>query len=155
MPGQPEDIEQQSKNLIIEYIKNPQAIILAVSPANADMATSDSIKLAREVDPDGNRTLGVLTKLDIMDRGTDALDILEGKTSNLKLGIVGVVNRSQQDILDDKSIEDTLKSEKEFIERKYPSLKDKMGSEYLAKRLHELLMDHIKETLPGLKVTIG
>jgi len=90
----------------MQYIENPQAIILAVSPANADIATSESIKLARQVDPEGNRTLGVITKLDLMDRGTDALNILEGKTIKLKLGMIGVVNRSQQDILDNKSIED-------------------------------------------------
>ena len=56
------------------YIKGENAIILAVSPANADIATSDGIRLAREVDPAGERTIGVLTKLDIMDRGTNARD---------------------------------------------------------------------------------
>jgi len=138
----------------MQYIENPQAIILAVSPANADIATSESIKLARQVDPEGNRTLGVITKLDLMDKGTDAQNILEGKTIKLKLGMIGVVNRSQQDILDNKSIEDALKSEKEFIERNYPSLRDRMGSEYLAKRLQGLLMGHIKKTLPDLMVTL-
>ena len=47
------------------------AIILAVSPANADLATSDALRLAKEVDPLGERTIGVLTKIDIMDKGTD------------------------------------------------------------------------------------
>jgi hypothetical protein len=53
------------------FVKGENTIILAVTPANADLATSDALRLAREVDPAGDRTVGVLTKLDIMDRGTD------------------------------------------------------------------------------------
>lgn len=54
--------------------------------------------MAREVDPDGVRTICVLTKLDLMDQGTDAMDILNGLVIPVKLGIIGVVNRSQADI---------------------------------------------------------
>jgi dynamin 1-like protein len=46
----------------------------------------------------GRRTLAVLTKLDLMDRGTDAYDVLCGRVIPVKLGIIGVVNRSQEDI---------------------------------------------------------
>lgn len=67
---QPEDIENQIRNLIIKYIANPNSIILAVTAANTDMATSEAIKMAKEVDPDGRRTLAVVTKLDLMDAGT-------------------------------------------------------------------------------------
>ena len=63
-----------------------------------DMATSESLKIAREIDPDGRRTLAVVTKLDLMDAGTDAIDILCGRVIPVKLGIIGVINRSQQDI---------------------------------------------------------
>lgn len=66
---QPEDIENQIRNLIIKYIANPNSIILAVTAANTDMATSEAIKMAKEVDPDGRRTLAVITKLDLMDAG--------------------------------------------------------------------------------------
>lgn len=52
-------------------VQGDNAIILAVTPANADLATSDALRIAREVDPTGDRTIGVLTKVDIMDRGTD------------------------------------------------------------------------------------
>ncbi|KAF6216804.1 hypothetical protein GE061_001154 [Apolygus lucorum] len=99
---QPEDIENQIRELVFHYIRNPNSIILAVTPANTDMATSESIKIAKEVDPDGRRTLAVVTKLDLMDAGTDAIDVLCGKVIPVKLGIIGVVNRSQQDILDKK-----------------------------------------------------
>lgn len=66
---QPEDIEIQIRDLLLYYISNPNSIILAVSSANMDMATSESLKMAKEVDPDGRRTLAVITKLDLMDAG--------------------------------------------------------------------------------------
>lgn len=66
---QPEDIEMQIRNLIFKFIQNPNSIILAVSPANMDMSTSESLKIARDIDPDGRRTLAVITKLDLMDAG--------------------------------------------------------------------------------------
>lgn len=50
---QPEDIEAQVQGMILSFISNPNSLILAVSPANSDLATSDALKLAREVDPDG------------------------------------------------------------------------------------------------------
>ena len=69
---QPKDIEEQIKNMILEFISKDACLILAVSPANSDLANSDALKLAREVDPEGNRTIGVITKLDLMDEGTQA-----------------------------------------------------------------------------------
>lgn len=150
---QPEDIEEQINNLIISYIKNPNCIILAVSSANNDMATSESLKLAKDVDPDGRRTLAVVTKLDLMDAGTDAVDVLCGRVVPVKLGIIGVVNRSQLDIQNKKSIEDAMNDEAAFLQRKYPTLASRNGTPYLAKTLNRLLMHHIRDCLPELKVT--
>ena len=65
----------QIRDLILKTIEKDSTIILAVSPANDDLANSDAIKLAREVDPNSERTLGVITKLDLMDKGTNALVI--------------------------------------------------------------------------------
>lgn len=73
---QPEDIENQIRNLIIKYISNPNSIILAVTAANTDMATSEAIKMSKEVDPDGRRTLAVVTKLDLMDAGNYTLNFI-------------------------------------------------------------------------------
>ena len=70
-------------------------MILALSPANTDLANSDSLKLAREVDPQGERTIGVLTKIDLMDEGTNAIELLNGNIYPLKLGYYGVKCRSQ------------------------------------------------------------
>lgn len=152
---QPEDIEDQIKSLISKYIENPNCIILAVTSANTDIATSESLKFAKEIDPDGRRTLAVLTKLDLMDAGTDAIDILCGRVIPVKLGIIGVVNRSQQDIMDNKNIEDQLKDEAAYLQRKYPTLATRNGTPYLAKTLNRLLMHHIRDCLPELKTRVN
>jgi replication fork clamp-binding protein CrfC len=81
---QPADIEQQIREMCLQYIANPNSIVLAVTPANTDIANSDALKLAREVDPEGLRTIGVLTKIDLMDPGTDASDILMNKIVPLR-----------------------------------------------------------------------
>ncbi|XP_021922512.1 dynamin-1-like protein isoform X2 [Zootermopsis nevadensis] len=152
---QPEDIESQIRELVLKYISNPNSIILAVVTANTDMATSESLKMAKECDPDGRRTLAVVTKLDLMDAGTDAIDILCGRVIPVKLGIIGIVNRSQQDIMDNKSIKDALKDEAAFLQRKYPTLANRNGTPYLAKTLNRLLMHHIRDCLPDLKTRVN
>ena len=63
---QPRDIEKQIRDMLMKYITKPACIILAVTPANTDLANSDGLKMAREVDPEGQRTIGVLTKVDLM-----------------------------------------------------------------------------------------
>jgi vacuolar protein sorting-associated protein 1 len=60
------------------YCSDPRTIILCVTPANIDLTTSDGLQMARELDPRGLRTVGVITKIDIMDRGTNAKRVLMG-----------------------------------------------------------------------------
>ncbi|XP_061678055.1 dynamin-1-like protein isoform X2 [Syngnathoides biaculeatus] len=152
---QPKDIEIQIRELIVKYISNPNSIILAVTAANTDMATSEALKVAREVDPDGRRTLAVVTKLDLMDAGTDAMDILMGRVIPVKLGIIGVVNRSQLDINQKKTVADAIRDEYAFLQKKYPSLANRSGTKYLARTLNRLLMHHIRDCLPELKTRIN
>ncbi|CAO3692536.1 unnamed protein product [Umbelopsis ramanniana] len=150
---QPTDIEKQTRNLIVDYISKPNSIILAVTPANADLVNSDSLKLARQVDPEGKRTIGVLTKLDLMDAGTNALDTLTGRAYPLKLGFIGLVNRSQQDILTNKPMTDAIQSEKDFFlnHPSYRSIAHRCGTAYLSKQLNTILMNHIREKLPDIR----
>ena len=104
------------RNLVLDYISKPNWSVsrldliphstvltdafpafqrnLSVSAANVDLANSASVKPTRSVDPQGRRTIGVPTKLDLMDAGTNANDILNGRTYPLKLGLIGVVNRN-------------------------------------------------------------
>ncbi|KAL7071893.1 hypothetical protein ACQ4LE_009019 [Meloidogyne hapla] len=152
---QPADIELQIRKMLFGYISNPNSIILSVMPANQDFATSESLKIAREVDKEGNRTLVLLTKLDLMDQGTDAMDVLTGRLVPVKLGIIGIVNRSQADIIANKSIKDCLKDESKFLQTKYPTLASQNGVPYLTKTLNRLLMHHIRECLPQLKLRIN
>lgn len=152
---QPEDIERQVRDLILKYITNPNSIILAVSAANADMATSEALKLAKRVDEEGRRTLAVLTKLDLMDAGTDAFEVLCGRVIPVKLGIIGVVNRSQQDIQTNKPIQKAIKDESTFLQKKYPTIAARNGSAHLKLTLNRLLMYHIRDCLPDLKTRIN
>lgn len=64
--------------MITKYAKDERTIMLCVAPANADITTSDGLQLARKIDPEGKRTIGVITKIDIMDKGTDARNLLMG-----------------------------------------------------------------------------
>ncbi|XP_058139022.1 dynamin-1-like protein isoform X7 [Dasypus novemcinctus] len=152
---QPKDIELQIRELILRFISNPNSIILAVTAANTDMATSEALKISREVDPDGRRTLAVITKLDLMDAGTDAMDVLMGRVIPVKLGIIGIVNRSQLDINNKKSVTDSIRDEYAFLQKKYPSLANRNGTKYLARTLNRLLMHHIRDCLPELKTRIN
>ncbi|KAJ1936918.1 vacuolar protein sorting-associated protein 1, partial [Linderina macrospora] len=143
--------------MITKYITKPNAIILAVTAANTDLANSDGLKLAREVDPDGTRTIGVLTKVDLMDKGTDVIDILAGRVIPLRLGYVPVVNRGQKDIVSKKTISSALENERDFFES-HPSYQSKAqycGTPFLARKLNMLLMHHIKITLPEIKAKIA
>lgn len=154
---QPKDIEKQIKDMLVKYISRPACIVLAVTAANTDLANSDGLKLAREVDPEGTRTIGVLTKVDLMDQGTDVVDILAGRVIPLRLGYVPVVNRGQRDIDTSKTIGAALDAERSFFEL-HPSYKGKAqycGTPFLARKLNMILMQHIRATLPDIKARIS
>ncbi|THX15058.1 vacuolar sorting protein 1 [Aureobasidium pullulans] len=154
---QPRDIERQIREMVLKQISKPNAIILAVTAANTDLANSDGLKLAREVDPEGQRTIGVLTKVDLMDDGTDVVDILAGRIIPLRLGYVPVVNRGQRDIENKKAISYALEHERAFFEnhKAYRNKSSYCGTPYLARKLNLILMMHIKQTLPDIKARIS
>ncbi|OAX80887.1 hypothetical protein ACJ72_04777 [Emergomyces africanus] len=154
---QPKDIEKQIRDMVLKQISKPNAIILAVTAANQDLANSDGLKLAREVDPEGQRTIGVLTKVDLMDAGTDVVDILAGRIIPLRLGYVPVVNRGQRDIENKRPISYALEHEKNFFEnhKAYRNKSSYCGTPYLARKLNLILMMHIKQTLPDIKARIA
>ncbi|KAH9037580.1 Dynamin central region-domain-containing protein [Lactarius hengduanensis] len=153
---QPKDIEKQIRDMLFKYISKPACIVLAVTPANTDLANSDGLKMAREVDPEGTRTIGVLTKVDLMDVGTDVVDILAGRVIPLRLGYVPVVNRGQRDIDTSKPIQQALDAERHFFES-HPAYQGKAqycGTPFLARKLNMILMHHIRATLPDIKARI-
>ncbi|XP_012695670.3 dynamin-1 isoform X2 [Clupea harengus] len=150
---QPADIEQQIKDMLTQFVTKDNCLLLAVSPANADLANSDALKIAKEVDPQGLRTIGVITKLDLMDEGTDAREILENKLLPLRRGYIGVVNRSQKDIDGKKDITAAMAAERKFFmtHPSYRHLAERMGTTYLQKTLNQQLTNHIRDTLPALR----
>lgn len=155
--GQPESVVQDIENMVHSYVDKPNCIILAISPANQDIATSDAIKLARDVDPTGERTFGVLTKLDLMDKGTNALDVLEGRSYRLQYPWVGIVNRSQADINKNVDMIIARRKEQEFFTTspEYSHLANRMGSEYLAKLLSQHLEAVIRARIPSITSLIN
>uniref|UniRef100_A0A673GIB3 Dynamin-2 n=1 Tax=Sinocyclocheilus rhinocerous TaxID=307959 RepID=A0A673GIB3_9TELE len=153
---QPADIEQQIRDMLMQFVTKDNCLLLAVSPANSDLANSDALKIAKEVDPQGLRTIGVITKLDLMDEGTDARDILENKLLPLRRGYMGVVNRSQKDIDGKKDINAAMAAERKFFlsHSNYRHLADRMGTPFLQKTLNQQLTNHIRDTLPALRAKL-
>ena len=150
---QPLDVEQQIRDMILSFISKSNCLILAVTPANIDLANSDALQMAKNVDPNGLRTIGVITKLDLMDQGTDAREIMENKLLPLRRGYVGVVNRSQKDINGRKDIKAAMAAERKFFlsHPAYRHMAERMGTPYLQRVLNQQLTNHIRETLPALR----
>lgn len=150
---QPRDIEKQIREMIYSYITKDSCLILAVTSGNQDLATSDALQIVKEVDPEGLRTIGVITKLDLLDDGTDAREILENRLLPLRRGYIGVVNRSQRDIEGRKDIRAALESERKFFltHPAYRHMADRLGTPYLQRVLNQQLTNHIRDSLPSLR----
>ena len=105
----------------------------------------------------GKRTIGVLTKLDLMDHGTNAMDILSGRVYPLKLGFIGIVNRSQADIQSGRPLADALQAERDFFKHHpaYRNMANRCGTQFLAKSLNQTLMAHIRDRLPDIKARLN
>lgn len=149
--GQPKSIVTELENMAREYVRHENVIILAVTPANADLATSDGLRLAREVDPTGERTVGVLTKIDIMDPGTNCRDVLEGRAYILRNGWIGVVNRGQRDIDNKLDMAAARRKELEFFNQSkdYTGLRN-VGTDHMSKDLSEKLIASVRRQLPNI-----
>ncbi|KAJ1605628.1 dynamin-like protein, partial [Cryptosporidium canis] len=153
-----DNIEQLTRDMAIRYARDPRTIILAVIPANADMSTSDALQLSRRVDPKGLRTIGVVTKIDLMDRGTDASKMLHGDEVPLRLGYTGVKNRSSADLKAGKSIKDALEEEAAFFSNHpvYRNLSPELvGTKNLVSKLTKVLFKHIRTFLPDIRREIS
>jgi len=152
---QPPDVEKRIRELVLQYVSKPNCIILAVTPANTDLATSDALNLAREVDPEGERTIGVLTKTDLVEEGSSISEILEGRVYPLRQGYLGVVCRAQKDLA--KTIQQGLQLEETFFRTRpeYRNVLTRVGIPNLAKMLNRSLMYHIRDALPDLRARLS
>ncbi|XP_039503063.1 interferon-induced GTP-binding protein Mx3-like isoform X1 [Pimephales promelas] len=154
--GQPEDIGYQIKRLITKFIEKQETINLVVVPCNTDIATTEALKMAQEVDPEGRRTIAVLTKPDLIDKGTEKniLDIVRNKVIPLHKGYIMVKCRGQQQIDENIPLEEATEMERDFFQKHdhFSCLldEDKATIECLAVKLTQNLVDHIKKSLPQL-----
>ncbi|XP_056294405.1 interferon-induced GTP-binding protein Mx-like [Pseudoliparis swirei] len=158
--GQPEDIGDQIKRLIQKIIKKQETISLVVVPSNVDIATTEALKMAREVDPHGDRTLGVLTKPDLVDKGTEesVVEIVRNEVIHLKKGYMIVRCRGQKEITERVSLPEATRREKDFFNdhAHFKILyKENLATvPKLAEKLTLELVHHIKRSLPQLEVQI-
>uniref|UniRef100_A0A2K6GS53 MX dynamin like GTPase 1 n=1 Tax=Propithecus coquereli TaxID=379532 RepID=A0A2K6GS53_PROCO len=155
--NQPADIGRQIKALIKKYINKQETINLVVVPSNVDIATTEALSMAQEVDPEGDRTIGILTKPDLVDRGTEdkVVDVVRNLVCHLKKGYMIVKCRGQQDIQDRLSLAEALQREKAFFED-HPHFRNLLEEgratvPCLAERLTTELIIHISKSLPLLE----
>lgn len=130
--------------------------ILAVIPCNVDIATQEILKMAEAADPDGNRTMGVLTKPDLAaEKATqdEVIDLVLGKRNQLTLGYYVVKNRGADDKI--STLSDRLAAEKAFFAgTPWSSIADRCGTGSLQDRLRDLLTDISKREFPHVKAEV-
>ncbi|NWI30287.1 MX protein, partial [Sula dactylatra] len=154
---QPKDIGEQIKMLLKKIIGCKETLNLVVVPCNVDIATTEALKMAQEVDPSGERTLGILTKPDLVDRGTEesVINIIRNLVIPLKKGYMVVKCRGQQDIHNKLSLAAAIQQERKFFEtHKHFSILMEEGKATvpcLAEKLTNELVRHIIKTLPTLE----
>ncbi|XP_032317820.1 LOW QUALITY PROTEIN: interferon-induced GTP-binding protein Mx1 [Camelus ferus] len=155
--NQPHDIEYQIKSLIRKYIQRQETINLVVVPCNVDIATTEALRMAQEVDPDGDRTIGILTKPDLVDKGTEdkVVDVVRNLIFHLKKGYMIVKCRGQQDIQARLSLAKALQREQAFFED-HTHFRDLLEEgratvPRLAEKLTAELITHICKSLPLLE----
>ncbi|KAF8905020.1 P-loop containing nucleoside triphosphate hydrolase protein [Gymnopilus junonius] len=149
---QPESLKEKIANLCDKYIREPN-IILAVCAADVDLANSPALRASRKVDPLGLRTIGVITKMDLVPAEQGAT-ILSGNRYPLHLGYVGVVAKSRGK----KSSNDTALVAHRGENDYFGQHKDVFGSQSslmvgtdtLRRRLMEVLESSMASSLHGI-----
>ncbi|KAJ4265013.1 hypothetical protein NW762_005256 [Fusarium torreyae] len=145
------------KNMVRKYINESRTIILAVVPCNGDIANQKILTYAKEADPEGKRTLGVLTKPDLaVEEATKGVvvDLVLGKRRDLQLGYCVVKNRGADDNSSSSDVRNA--QEKGFFTQspwtKLPA--DRVGIPALKTRLGQLLMDRTKHEFPKVRTEL-
>ncbi|PVH73317.1 P-loop containing nucleoside triphosphate hydrolase protein, partial [Cadophora sp. DSE1049] len=144
------------RRIMHRHIQDERTIILAVIPSNTDVATQEILTIAKEVDPKGIRTLGVLTKPDLIDNGGEenVMSLVEGKRNPLRLGYCIVRNRGQSELLSDSVAR--RRREKDFFSTEPWSRLDgdRVGTPALQKRLQDLLVSITRREFPKVQTQI-
>lgn len=149
---------QLVRDMVKGYMDNPRSVMLAVIPSNVDVATQEILELATEADVDGTRTLGVLTKPDLVDKGAEAqvIDLLNGRIRPMKLGWHVIRKPGQKDLSDPDLNRGAL--EMAFFRSVAPwnSIeKERVGVDSLRLRLKEVLSSLVKKEFPKVSTVIS
>lgn len=147
------------KDMVKRYIKDSRAIILAVLPSNVDVATQEILTLAEETDPTGDRTLGILTKVDLLKEETAksaVVNLVEGNRKPLKLGYHVVTNRGGDDHDEEEDALTALRErEAMFMKHPWDNLpEERVGISALRERLEELLGEITDRAFPKLRTEV-
>ncbi|TRY82563.1 hypothetical protein DNTS_030575 [Danionella cerebrum] len=158
--GQPENIGEQIKRLIRQFVTKQETINLVVVPCNVDIATTEALRIAQEYDPEGERTLGILTKPDLVDKGTEGtvVDIVHNEVIHLSKGYMIVRCRGQKEIMDQVTLNEATVTEKDFF-RDHVHFRKLYEEGFatipkLAEKLTIELVHHIQKSLPRLEEQI-
>ncbi|XP_060689810.1 interferon-induced GTP-binding protein Mx-like [Hemiscyllium ocellatum] len=152
--NQPQDIGKMIKKLIKSYIQRKETIILVVIPCTVDIVTTEALKMAHEFDSEGERTLGILTKPDLIDKGTEEeiIKILDNNVVPLKKGYILVKCRGQSELNANTTMSTALEEEIAFLQNSstFRPLLDKgiASFEHLSEKLTSELIHKIKAWLP-------
>ncbi|KAJ1330494.1 hypothetical protein BSLG_009256 [Batrachochytrium salamandrivorans] len=141
---QPPILKEKITSLCQKYIREPN-IILAVCAADVDLANSEALRASRRMDPLGLRTIGVITKMDLVEPHA-AVGILENKSYPLALGYIGVVNKAPT-----RSFSQALIRADDSYFRNHPEFNNSMvGTATLRRRLMQVLEEHMGRSLHSI-----
>ena len=157
LKGQPENIDNQIKKIVLDFISNSNSIILAITPSNIDISNSDSLKIAREVDPYFTRTLGVISKVDLVENYKEFVNIIKNNVYPLKYGYIGVTCRTSKENLNNKSLDNQIQDEEEIYKEidDYNDILNNLGIKNLTIKLKDLLTEKIKLSIPTIKENLN
>jgi GTP-binding protein EngB required for normal cell division len=151
-----EDVE----HLMETYLNNTRCIILALVPANVDFHNSQILQKAQTVDPETLRTIPVITKPDLIDEGaeSDVVGLLMGKKMSFELGFHMCKGRGQAALDRQQPIEEALLEEEQYFDDTEPwkGIDDRsiLGTANLRRKLGDLQMQMIRDSIPGILVEI-
>jgi len=156
--GQPSDIKDQLKKMIGSYIKSERSIILLVMGARSDLEVDQAFDLVKEYDPNGMRTIGVITKIDLMNNGTDISDYLNNynisKSLQLNYGYYAIKNKGPEQKDQSLSPKQICDLEQNYF-KSHPIYSrmlntNRLGITSLINNLTQILTEHIKNALPDI-----
>ena len=140
------------RNMVLRYMQNRRSVMLTVVPANVDIATQEIIEMAREIDPEGIRTLRILTKPDLVDKGAEkkVIEMIEDRNGSSQLGWILVRNLGQHQLDEGNLDRDILEEQFHQTEPWNQVRAENFGIKALTNRLQEILTSIVRSEFPSV-----